>query len=241
MRRVGLFGGMGALFESIGWLVTTPSVWGWAIIPVAIAVLLMTSLSVLGVWGSDLLVNHLLSGGSAWAEVGACLLKALAFALAIVVALLVALALAQPLSGFALEAIARAQERKLGGTEWPKQKSAFLRSLGVNLTSLALGLPILAILTLVDLIFPPAATVCVPLKFVVSALMIAWDFLDYPLSVRGLSIGARLTWIRTHFLATLGFGLAAGFVLLVPGVGLLLLPVGVAGAARLVVAVDRAG
>jgi uncharacterized protein involved in cysteine biosynthesis len=110
---------------------------------------------------------------------------------------------------------------------------ALLRPLAVNLIALVIGLPILALLTLVDVLFPPAAVVCVPLKFVMSALMIAWDFLDYPLSMRGLSVGARLAWVRANFGATLGLGLAAGFVLLVPGVGLLLLPVGVAGAARL--------
>jgi uncharacterized protein involved in cysteine biosynthesis len=45
-----------------------------------------------------------------------------------------------------------------------------------------------------------------------------------------------MQFIRENFSAVVGFGMAATLVLLVPGVGLLVLPFGVAGAARLVVA-----
>jgi hypothetical protein len=45
--------------------------------------------------------------------------------------------------------------------------------------------------------------------------------------------------VATHFRSVLGFGLASGFLLLVPGIGLLLVPIGVAGAARLVLAEER--
>jgi CysZ protein len=82
--------------------------------------------------------------------------------------------------------------------------------------------------------------VTVPLKFVVSALLIAWDLLDYPLSRRGLGVGARIAWLRRNLGATLGFGLAAAFLLVVPCAGLLVLPFGVAGAARLALEVERA-
>jgi uncharacterized protein involved in cysteine biosynthesis len=43
-------------------------------------------------------------------------------------------------------------------------------------------------------------------------------------------------FIREHFSAVVGFGVAAALLLLVPGLGLLLLPFGVAGATRMVVA-----
>jgi len=160
---------------------------------------------------------------------------------ALLLSVVVAMSLAQPISGFALERIARAQDKRLGGREWPAEATlpSMLRSLQVTFTALAMGLPVLAALTVVSILVPPAAIVTVPLKFVVTALMIAWDFLDYPLSVRGVTVSGRLRFVGTHFWTVLGFGVAAGFVLLVPGIGLLLLPIGVAGATRLVTTQER--
>ena len=239
---LGLFGGMGALFEAVGFVVTTPAVWTLAMIPVAVALVLAGGCGALGLWGAAALTTHLVGtpeGGLAIA--GAWALRILLGLLALFVSIVVAMSLAQPLSGFALERIARAQEKKLGGPAWPDQPfgESLVRSLGVTFTALLLGLPVLALLTLVTVLVPPAAFVTVPLKFVVTALMIAWDFLDYPLSVRGTSVGGRLRFVGAHFWAVLGFGVASGLILLVPGVGLFLLPIGVAGATRLVFAQER--
>jgi CysZ protein len=236
-KTLGLFTGMGALFEAVGFVVTTPAVWPLAIVPVIVAILLVTGVSVLGIWGASALATHVIGVPSgALAVFGAWVLRILLGAVAILLSVAVAMALAQPLSGFALERIARIQEARLGGQKWPETSLAvsMLRSAQVTFTALLLGLPVIAALALITFVFPPAAVVTVPLKFVVTALMIAWDFLDYPLSVRGMSVGARLSFIGHQFWGILGFGLASGFILLVPGIGLLLLPIGVAGATRLV-------
>ena len=37
--------------------------------------------------------------------------------------------------------------------------------------------------------------VTVPAKFLVSSWLLAWDFLDYPLGVHGLAMGARVAWV----------------------------------------------
>ena len=50
---------------------------------------------------------------------------------------------------------------------------------------------------------------------------------------------ARLTFMRRNGLAVLGFGLSLAAVLVIPGVGLLVLPWAVAGATRLVVDQER--
>jgi CysZ protein len=234
---VGLVGGAGALLRGLGFVVGTPRVWPLAMVPVTVAFVLFGGLATAGIWGALRLAHGLLPDPSTTlATVGAWTVSALLSAVALTVALLVSLALAQPLSGAALERLARAQEAALGLPPWPEQPAlaSMARALRVTLTGLALGLPPLGLLTLVGLLAPPAALVTTPLAFVVSALMLAWDFLDYPLSVRGLSTRERLRFIGAHFWPVLGFGLAAGAILLVPGVGLLLLPVGAAGAARLV-------
>jgi CysZ protein len=148
--------------------------------------------------------------------------------------------LAQPLSVFSLEAIVRAQERALGGPNVTRLGllESFLLSLGVAIFTVCVAVPIYALLFICALLFPPAAAVTVPLKILISAWLLAWNFLDYPLALRGLGLQARLRWIRDHATAFTGFGLAWAIVLVIPGMALLLLPMGVAGATRLVVGQD---
>lgn len=212
-------------------------------VPVLVAAFLGTIIGGLGLWASWHAASALFSGDSGYAEAGKWIVALLLGIVAILVALIAALSLAQPLSGFALDAIVRKQEQKLGGTgAWPEQKFSeqLVRSLGVNLTSLAIGIPIIIVLVAIELLAPPAAVVTIPLKFVVSALMVAWDFLDYPLGLRGAGVTARLQFFGKHFWAVLVFGSLGALVLLVPGLGLFLLPMGAAGATRMVLESERA-
>jgi uncharacterized protein involved in cysteine biosynthesis len=230
VKRValGFFAGVRALFGGVAFIVTTPSAWGWAMIPVAIAGLLFSGGAALAIWGGSQLSEYLL-------------LRILFWTIGLVLAFVLAMSLAQPLSGFALDALARKQELALGGRTWPSQPAlgAAVRSLRVSLTALAIGLPILGALALVTFLFPPAGVVTVPLKFVVTGVLAAYDLLDYPLSQRGRSVADRLAFIRVNFPAVLGFGVATAALLLIPGAGLFLLPFGVAGATRMVVEHER--
>lgn len=242
-ESLGFFDGVRAFFGGIGFIVTRPPVWGWALVPVVVATALFVALVAVALWGGAALGEALLpaAGGSGWAVAGHWLIRVVAWAAGIVAAFLIALSLAQPLSGFALDAIAREQELALGGRRWPEEPllRTTLRSLRVTLTALGLSLPVLGALAVVSLAFPPASVVTVPLKFLVTGLVVAYDFLDYPLGLRGVGVRARLAFVRAHPLSILGFGASAAALLLLPGVGLLVLPFGVAGAARLVVSADR--
>ena len=242
-KRLGFLDGVGAFFGGLGFIVGRPSMWGWALIPTLVATALFFGLGALAVWGGTILADRALwdPAGGGWTTTGIWVLRVVFWIVGVVVSLLVALSLAQPLSGFALDAIARRQEIALGGREWPDQPfvASALRSLRVTLTALFVSVPVLGVLTLVTLLVPPASVVTIPLKFLVTGLAIAYDFLDYPLGLRGAGVRSRMRFVRDHFAAVLGFGTAAALVLLVPGVGLVLLPFGVAGAARLVVAADR--
>jgi CysZ protein len=238
---VGFFAGVRALFGGVGFVVTTPSSWGWAMIPVAVGGLLFAGAAALAFWGGDALAAHLLgSGDRGWSTVGAWAIRILVWVVGGVLAFVLAMSLAQPLSGFALEALARKQELALGGRAWPEQPwlAGALRSLKVTLTALAVGAPLLGLLALITVLIPPAAVITVPLKFLVAGLLAAYDLLDYPLSLRGRGVRDRLAFIRENFAAVLGFGVATAALLLVPGLGLLLLPFGAAGATRLVVERD---
>ena len=237
-KGLGFFDGVGALLGGLGFIVSTPSAWGWALVPVLAATLLFGAGAWLAVWLGAIATAHL-AGASAETLplVGTWLVRIVATAIGLVVAFFLAMSLAQPLSGFALDALARKQAAARGatlGVEVPLL-TGLLRSLRVSLTALAVGLPVLALLALITLLFPPAGIVTVPLKLVVTGLLVAYDLLDYPLSQRGHGVRERLAFMRTNIGAMIGFGVTAAALLLIPGMALFLLPFGVAGATRLVV------
>jgi CysZ protein len=241
--RLRLWDGVRAFFGGCGFIITTPRVWGYAMVPVVVATMIGSIIGVLGMWASWHAASALFGGDSGAAEAGRWIIAVLLGIVAVLVALIVALSLAQPFSGFAIDAIVRRQEQALGSKgAWPDQKFSeqLFRSLRVNLTALAIGLPIIAVLFGIEILAPPAAVVTIPLKFVVTALMVAWDFLDYPLGLRGAGVSARLAFVGKHFWAVLVFGSLGAFVLLVPGLGLFLLPMGAAGATRMVLESERA-
>ncbi len=236
--------GLGAFLGGVGFVVTTPGVWLYALVPVTVLLLLACGGCVGGAVGAWETVFHFIDReAGAWKQVEGWLLTVLLAVLFIVLGLLAALALAQPLSGFALDAISHAQEKALTGRASPKAPilvSAW-NALRVGLISFLLGAPVLVILTVVGFLFPPALIVTIPLKIVVCGWMLAWDFVDYPLTMRDMGVGARVGWVFRHFAAFTAFGVMWALLVVVPGLVLLLLPMGVAGATQLVVMADGPG
>jgi CysZ protein len=240
--KVGVVGGLNAFGGGIGFVVTTPSVWPYAAVPALMLVLLFTALACGG--GYAAYHGFAVAFGEelgAWGRTGRWLAIALTWVVTLLLAALLALALAQPLSGFALEKIVYAQERALTGRVSPPPGFflSMVRSTKVALVTVFVGVTVIVPLFLVALAFPPAAVVTVPLKFVVAAWLLAWDFIDYPLGVREWGLRARFRWVARNFPAFTVFGLLWASLVVVPGVVLLLLPMGVAGATRLVVAADE--
>lgn len=237
--RITLLSGLQAFFRGIGFVIVTPRVWGYALVPVAMLVLLFCGLMGLGIWASHWFGDWLIRPDvGTWGEIGRWTLKIALDVAAFVAAVLLALSLAQPLSGFALESIAHAQEIALMGSAAPK--SSFFVSLVSTskavIVALLIGGPLLVVLFLISFFFPPAAVVTVPLKVLVCGWMLAWDFIDYPLAMRGVGLEARFAWVGRNFGAFTLFGVLWTLPLVVPGMQLVILPMGVAGATRLVVA-----
>ncbi len=235
--------GFTAFLGGVGFILTTPSAWGYALVPAGTALALLCGFGALAYPLARRLSDWLMGqqGGFATASQGVLTVALSAAFLAL--AALLAVALAQPLSGWALEAIVRKQERQLTGRCPPEP--SFLRSLWIgvrcSLFIILVGGTTTAILFTVSLLFPPAVVVTIPLKFLQVAWVLAWDLVDYPLGLRGLGIRRRLGWALAHFGAFTAFGIAWSVVLLIPGVFLLVLPMGVAGAARLVLAAEGDG
>ncbi|HYP86774.1 MAG TPA: hypothetical protein VEQ59_01435, partial [Polyangiaceae bacterium] len=80
-----------------------------------------------------------------------------------------------------------------------------------------------------------------PLKLLIGALGVAWGLFDYPLTLRGVGALQRLAFVRRHFSAVLGFGVAFSLVFWLPCFGILMLPVGAAAATRLYWQIERSG
>lgn len=243
MKRLGFLVGVRAFFSGARWVITSPRVWPFAAIPVFVALVLGAVFVGGGLWGAYSLSDSLRNASSTLGVVGGWALTVVLSITALIVGSVLGLTLAQPVSGPALDALSRRAEVSVGGEArpdgpfWP----TIFRGLRVTFTGLLFGLPVLALLALIGLMFPVALVVTVPLKFVVTGLLLSWDFMDYPFGLRAIRVRDRVAFIRKNFTAVVGFGLVCAGLLLIPAAGLLVLPLGVAGATRLVVEIERTG
>jgi CysZ protein len=238
----GVGDGLRSLFAGVSFVLSNPGVWPLAFVPIAVAVALLSGFAWATLAFIPPYIDRLLGPPESFAfALLAGLVKFAATAAALLVAALLSFGLAQPLSGPALERLVRRVESSMGAPAWPP--TSFLadisRSLQSVLVGYAFGLPILAVLFVIGAILPPAVVVTFPLKLLVTAILITWDLCDYPLSIRGIRVGDRVSFLKRNVRAVLGFGLGLALLSLIPCALLVLLPSGVAGAARLVVLIER--
>jgi CysZ protein len=233
----GLSAALDAVVTGAGFIVRTPSTWPWSLVPAAILLLLIVGFTCLGVHVAAEFSDYVFGKArGAWGNIGDWALRIVLGILALLLSLVLGLLLAEPLSAFALDKIVRAFELQAAGESRPGPP--IWASLWFSVSAAAFGLLVggtaLATLLAISFFFPPATVVTGPLKFVVISWMLAWSMLDYPMTRRRLGILARLGWVRRHFGAFTWFGMAWAAIAVVPGIVLVLLPMGVAGAARLV-------
>lgn len=240
-RRSPFVEGLLAPWEGLFWLVRRPQAWGLALVPTAIGLVLLVVLSAAGIGVVEHLLRDLHPGTSTSGLLG-FLAHLVGWLVALALALVVALALAQPLSGTALEALAGRREQELGVPKRPESSAAasIFRSLRVTVFGLVCTLPLIVALAVLTLFFPAAAVVTVPLKLVLTCTMLAWDIVDYPLSLRSAGVRARLAWFGAHFPAALGMGVGLAVMFCIPGAQLVLIGAGVAGATKLVTDLEAA-
>jgi CysZ protein len=230
--------GLLAMGGGIGFVAGTPRVWPYAAVPLVMLIVLACGLGGFGLYGADWTTRALVGEPeSTWGQVGGWVVEILLFVVAIFLALLLAILLAQPLSGYALEEISLAQERALVGHAAPEISflGSIILSLRIVVVTLVACVVVYAALFVVELVFPPVLVVTLPLRVMLGGWLIAWNFLDYPLSLHGLGTRARVAWFFRHFWDVTIFGLCWAGLLLIPGIFLVILPMGVAGATQLYV------
>jgi CysZ protein len=240
-QALGFWRGFSALFAASRSMLSQTRAWPFALVPALVFVLLEGAV----VYGAIELVkpaiNAKLSGEGFWRE----LLGDAAAWLAVVVTAglgwIVSAALTPPISAPALERIVGIVEQELGVPE--RKPLSLLAEFWCGFRSMLLGsaitLPIVIGLTLLELVFAPAAVVTTPLKLIVGALGVAWGLFDYPLTLRGVRARERFAFVNRHAGVVLGFGSAFALVFWLPCCGIIMLPVGVAAATRLLWEIER--
>lgn len=237
IERPGFRAGFAAVFSGFGFLARSPRAWPYAVVPALVFVVLSVLFAYLAIWGVNASVAGWLGESSGWfAKASATLLTWLGSVLGAILGLLLALAATPPLSGPALERIVGYYEAELGvPTRTPIGLLAEMWcALRAQAFAAMFAIPLLALLWIVELLFAPAVFVTVPLKFLVSALSLAWNLFDYPLTLRGVRMRDRFQMVLDNKAAAFGFGLAFAVLFWIPCFGVLLLPVGVAAATRIV-------
>lgn len=234
----GFITGVRALFRGVRYILHTSQIWPYACVPALVLTLLLgAAAGSTARWVFPAIQAALPTGESA---AGQALWVGTSGLLALGVFLLgasLAFALTPPLSSPALEHIVTLRERSLAVPERPPLGllSEIWCGFRAQVFVLIGVLPVLVLLWLVELALPPLAVVTVPLKLVVTSLALAWNLLDYPLTLRGVRMRERYLLFTRFKGACLGFGAAFAVLFWIPcGCQIVLLPVGAAAAAELV-------
>src|SRR5215472_9340485 len=106
---MGFFRGIAAFFQGVSFVARSPRLWALALAPAVAATVLAVALGIVGAHFALAWAHHVFADG-----LGAKLVGVSLVILVVVLAIVLAVSLAQPLSGWALDAIARAQARALG-------------------------------------------------------------------------------------------------------------------------------
>ncbi len=103
------------------------------------------------------------------------------------------------------------------------------RVAGQALKKVLLYAAVMVVLLMLNLLPGLGTLLYAGLAFLVTCFFLALEFLDYPLDRRGLSLAAKLSYVRRAGLSALGFGAAVFALGVVPLVNLLFLPLAAVG------------
>jgi CysZ protein len=234
--RPTFFDGVKCFGAAFAFLLRTPSALPYALVPA----LLVIVLSAAGLfasfhWVSPLIRDLLPATESRVGDTAVGVISFVGTVLVATLGALLALSLAPTLAAPALERLVTLTEEEIGAP--PRAPLGFVREIVLGLRASFIGFclfaPVLAILFLSELIFPVSVVATVPIRFAVAALWLAYTMFDYPQSLRGFPIRARLRLLRGALAPTIGYGLTCSLLFWTACAIPLLLPVGVIAATQL--------
>lgn len=227
--------GFRTLYSGAVRLARSPRSHPYALVPALVFVVLETGFVLLSLRMLSPWVHDELAGDAAWRNAGAEALSWLSVALGTLLGWFVAALITPPISAPALERIVAIVEYDLGVTPRPSLGlfQEFWCGLRASTLGLALFVPPAVLLSAFEFLTPAVAIVTTPLKLALGALGVSWSLIDYPLTLRGVGVRARLAFMKANAPSVLGFGSAFALTFWLPCCGILLLPVGVAAATEL--------
>jgi CysZ protein len=234
LRPPSFWEGATALPRGVRFILERPRCWPAASTPVIVFILLAVpvlwlSIAEFGPWLGQSLLPH---AHSWYGESARVLLSWVAAAAAAFVGLWLALLLSPALSAPALERLVRERERELGAPVRAPQSFWFEVRCGLaaQVGGLVLALPLWLLYWALAALLPGAGLVLFPLQVLPLALGLAWNLLDYPLTLRGIRVRQRWALLRSRPAPILGFGAGLALLFWIPGAALVLLPAGVVAA-----------
>jgi CysZ protein len=221
--------GIRFFFSGLWMLIRNPPLLGLSLIPIVITVALLIMLAFGVAW---------LLGGMIADALGEEL-RVIARALLFVVALLLSYFLYLPVARVLLAPLSEALSRKAhaintGGTNY-RSNTGWKRAMWEGMKLVAFQVTILLVALTLSLIFPPVGA---PVWIALAIFTCGLDFIDVPLSARGLPFKRKLGMVWKHKSLAIGFGAAAYLLLLIPVINMFSLPIGVIGATLLTDAIE---
>ena len=215
--------GLRFFFAGLPLLFRHPALLGLSLIPILLTLLVLGMLILGGAWLiGDLIADAL---GTQWRPFAQAALVVLALLLGYFLYLPLARVLLAPFS----EALSRRTHLLTTGARYDSHLH-WARAMWEGLKLVMIQLLLLLTAFVVGIVLPPIGA---PLGIAVAILACGLDFLDVPLSARGLPLRKKLVVLWQHKALALGFGAAAYLLLFIPFINLLALPIGVIGATLL--------
>lgn len=213
----------------------TPASWFAAAVPSGIASALSLLFGFFAVRTfSPWLANALSPEGEAWRFVWH-IVRWLSLASGVYAGLLASLWITPALSAPALERLVRLTEETVDAPPRRAQGFWFELTCGLRaqLALVVVTLPIALALWLLGWILPLLSPIVLILQSILLGLAVSWNLLDYPLTLRGIGYQQRWGVASRNAGTLLAFGLPFAALFWIPGLGIVLLPVGVVAATRI--------
>ncbi|MFI5298351.1 MAG: EI24 domain-containing protein [Polyangiales bacterium] len=215
------------------------SLWRWTLAPIAAVIVAWLAIATPGLWLVARLSLAAVGNAGVLAAVGRALFDLFFGLVVIFVALLAAIAIAQPVARTSLDRLVATLAPPSPNAPRKQPASSLSRSLVVASIGALTSLTAVGLLEVITVFLPEGFVFTEPLALIAGALAITWDLFDHPLSRRGLTMRERVAWLWANKWLVLGFAVATEALVFVPVVDLLVLPIGVVAASRLVLASEE--
>jgi CysZ protein len=220
--------GFGYVFRGLAAILSDGRVFLLALVPFVVCLAIYIALFAGALYLDTRLVDRLIEGGVWWRDaVRWVLMVGVAIGM-LVFGVFTFTAACFVLAGPLYEWLSVAVERRATGgvREEPFSLRGTILDLGRSIVHAVAVLAIEICVLVAGLLFMPVTTV---LAFMASAVLLSVEYLDYPMGRRRMPLRAKAAFARRHVWELLGFGLPLLLGLMLPFVGVALLPIGVAG------------